>query len=259
MDHLTKTIKLIIVLLIVIVLHMLVLWQVVEYIPQKTIIQPHKLMRVRLIPTSIEKSPHQTLKSQFKKINQSKKNITKQSKAQQVKFKKVRKIAKKPKTQKKRSIKKVVKQVNSQISHSKKKAIKSAINAISSKDVIVQSAEKPTHQTPSSKISRNHQWQHNTKKSVITAPSYQATYLHNPYPPYPPMSRRRSEEGTVLLQVKVTKNGDTALVRIKKSSGSSRLDNVAHKTVSAWRFVPAKKNGKPVNGWVIVPITFNLR
>ena len=82
--------------------------------------------------------------------------------------------------------------------------------------------------------------------------------MRNPKPLYPPISRRRGEEGKVLLKVKVTKNGKAALVTIKKSSGSNQLDNAARKAVRSWRFVPAKRNGKPVNGSVIVPITFKL-
>lgn len=98
-----------------------------------------------------------------------------------------------------------------------------------------------------------------SRTSKTTKPSYRAAYLHNPRPPYPRMSKRRGEEGTVLLRVKVNKNGRAASVQIRKSSGSKRLDNAARKTVSKWRFVPAKKDGKPVNGWVIVPIAFKLK
>jgi len=58
----------------------------------------------------------------------------------------------------------------------------------------------------------------------------------------------------------VSQNGRAALVQINKSSGFKRLDNAARKAVSRkWRFVPAKKAGKPVSGWVIVPIAFKLR
>ena len=73
------------------------------------------------------------------------------------------------------------------------------------------------------------------------------------------MSKRRGEEGKVLLRVKVSQNGRAVSVQLKKSSGSKRLDNAARKAVKNWRFVPAKKGGESVSGWVIVPITFNLR
>jgi protein TonB len=87
---------------------------------------------------------------------------------------------------------------------------------------------------------------------------FDADYLRNPAPPYPPQSRRLGEEGKVILRVFVTADGNAQEVEVKTSSGSSRLDESARKTVRQWKFVPAKRGGVAVESWVLVPIVFKL-
>lgn len=89
-------------------------------------------------------------------------------------------------------------------------------------------------------------------------PRYHADYLHNPQPPYPPLSRRLRESGSTLLRVHVTAEGVPDQVLIKQGSGYARLDQAAEAAVSQWRFVPARSNGQAVAGWVEVPILFKL-
>lgn len=87
---------------------------------------------------------------------------------------------------------------------------------------------------------------------------FDADYLKNPAPPYPPLSRRMGEEGKVLLRVSVTAQGTADNVEIKTSSGSQRLDESAQKTVRNWKFIPAKRGETAVQSWVLVPIIFKL-
>ena len=89
-------------------------------------------------------------------------------------------------------------------------------------------------------------------------PRYHADYLHNPPPPYPPLSRRLRESGSTLLRVHVTAEGVPDQVLVKQGSGYARLDQAAEAAVSQWRFVPARSNGQAVAGWVEVPILFKL-
>ncbi len=91
-----------------------------------------------------------------------------------------------------------------------------------------------------------------------TPPSYNAAYLDNPPPVYPPLARRNGEQGRVLLRVHVTAGGATETVELRTSSGSPRLDNAALETVKRWRFVPARQGDQPVAAWVLVPINFTL-
>ena len=87
---------------------------------------------------------------------------------------------------------------------------------------------------------------------------FDADYLRNPAPPYPPQSRRIGEEGKVVLRVRVSADGNAQEVEVKTSSGSNRLDESARKTVRQWKFVPAKRGGVAVESWVQVPIVFKL-
>lgn len=93
----------------------------------------------------------------------------------------------------------------------------------------------------------------------IELPSTTADYLSNPRPPYPPLSRRLGEQGTVVLNVHVEADGSATRATIRSSSGFERLDEVALQTVLRWRYVPGKRAGVPEAMWVTVPIRFHLQ
>ena len=101
-----------------------------------------------------------------------------------------------------------------------------------------------------------------TADPPVSLARFDADYLKNPAPPYPPMSRRLGEEGRVILRARVSAEGVAEAVEIKTSSGSVRLDEAAQRTVRTWRFVAAKRtvNGleRPVESWVLVPVVFRL-
>lgn len=92
----------------------------------------------------------------------------------------------------------------------------------------------------------------------VSQARFDADYLRNPAPPYPPLSRRMGEEGKVLLRVSVTPQGTADSVEIRTSSGSPRLDDAARKTVRDWKFIPARRGDTPFQSWVLVPIIFKL-
>lgn len=92
-----------------------------------------------------------------------------------------------------------------------------------------------------------------------TAPRFDATYLDNPAPAYPPLSRRVGEHGRVLLRVQVDAGGLPSHVEIGSSSGSPRLDQAALEAVRRWKFVPATRGDKAVSAQVLVPVQFSLK
>lgn len=92
----------------------------------------------------------------------------------------------------------------------------------------------------------------------VSQARFDADYLKNPAPAYPPLSRRLGEEGKVVLRVSVTPQGSADSVEIKTSSGSSRLDEAAQRTVRNWKFIPAKRGDAAIQSWVLVPIIFKL-
>ncbi|MEN3975726.1 energy transducer TonB [Emcibacter sp. SYSU 3D8] len=95
--------------------------------------------------------------------------------------------------------------------------------------------------------------------AAITAPDFSAAYLNNPGPKYPYSSRRRREEGVVMLKVLVGADGKPEQVIVDKSSGFAALDGAAADVVRGrWRFVPAKEGDRAVAAWVAIPMSFTL-
>lgn len=93
----------------------------------------------------------------------------------------------------------------------------------------------------------------------VSQPRFDADYLDNPAPAYPPLSRKLGEFGQVTLRVFVSADGQADKVEIRESSGFERLDRAARDAVSRWRFVPARQGDKAVAAWVLVPISFSIR
>ena len=92
-----------------------------------------------------------------------------------------------------------------------------------------------------------------------SAPRFDADYLQNPAPTYPPLSRRAGEEGKVVLKVYVDAGGLPGKVEIHQGSGFERLDKSAVAAVSRWKFVPARQGSQALAAWVLVPIVFSLK
>lgn len=98
-----------------------------------------------------------------------------------------------------------------------------------------------------------------TAPAKVELPSSSADYLQNPKPPYPPISKRLGEQGTVIVRVLIGADGLPQKADLKQSSGFDRLDRVALETVMKWRYVPGKRGGVPEAMWVNVPINFVLQ
>jgi len=94
--------------------------------------------------------------------------------------------------------------------------------------------------------------------AAATAPRHDAAYLNNPPPPYPGQARRRGLEGRVLVHATVAVSGECTRAELRRSSGHAILDEAALRAVRAWRFVPAKRDGRPVAADVEIPIVFRL-
>ena len=84
-------------------------------------------------------------------------------------------------------------------------------------------------------------------------------YLKNSPPIYPLMAKRRGYEGTVILEVFVSKDGKVKDLKVFRSSGHKILDKAAVKAVWKWMFQPARKGDRAIGAWVRVPIKFELK
>ena len=78
-------------------------------------------------------------------------------------------------------------------------------------------------------------------------------------PRYPIESRRKREQGTVVLALILGLDGAVESVSLSQSSGFSRLDNAARDAVKGWRWKPTIRGGQPVRVKGVVEIPFILR
>jgi len=83
-------------------------------------------------------------------------------------------------------------------------------------------------------------------------------YRRNVSPPYPLLARKRGYQGTVLLNVLVSKDGKAASIQLARSSGYKILDRAAIQGVRDWLFYPAKRGDDLFEMWVNIPIRFTL-
>ncbi|KAF0191610.1 MAG: hypothetical protein FD165_1679 [Gammaproteobacteria bacterium] len=92
----------------------------------------------------------------------------------------------------------------------------------------------------------------------VIPPRSDAAHLNNPAPAYPPLSRRLGEQGRVLFDVYILADGTVGEIRLKASSGFSRLDAAAREAVKRWRYVPARRGDVAIAYWYVQPVSFSL-
>lgn len=78
-------------------------------------------------------------------------------------------------------------------------------------------------------------------------------------PRYPIDSRRKHEQGTVVLTITLAVDGGVESIAVSQSSGFARLDNAARDAVKGWRWKPTIRGGQPVRVRGVVEIPFILR
>ncbi len=77
-------------------------------------------------------------------------------------------------------------------------------------------------------------------------------------PVYPRRAQREGWQGRVLLFVEVTAKGTVSSLRIYRTSGYGILDRAAARAIRQWRFDPARRGGRAVAGWLVIPVRFQL-
>jgi protein TonB len=124
--------------------------------------------------------------------------------------------------------------------------------------------KQPPKQQPQTQVSQQRltsgipHKQATTLAAAVTKP-VAASYLDNPPPRYPEKARLRKQEGTVLLDVRISTDGTSEDVRVLSSSGYALLDRAALEAVRQWRFVPAKRGSQLIEANVEVPIKFQIQ
>ena len=101
--------------------------------------------------------------------------------------------------------------------------------------------------------------------AVAPPPQPSAAYVparqraDNAAPEYPSSERAMGHEGTVVVAVRIDAQGIVVEVSLAEPSAHPGLNRAALRAVRAWRFEPALQQGRPVEGWLDVPVVFRLR
>jgi protein TonB len=104
------------------------------------------------------------------------------------------------------------------------------------------------------------QTSNNIEDVAITPPNIDdASQLNNIPPSYPRLSKRRREEGLVILELLVLEDGSVAEIIVETSSGFPRLDKAALIAVSKWRYTPATRHGETIAYRYKQPIEFAMK
>jgi protein TonB len=77
-------------------------------------------------------------------------------------------------------------------------------------------------------------------------------------PEYPALSRRREEQGSVMLKLLIGANGHVLESQIEQSSGYARLDEAARAGLSKCQFKPGTVDGRPEASWASMKYTWRL-
>lgn len=78
-------------------------------------------------------------------------------------------------------------------------------------------------------------------------------------PKYPQAAYDNKQSGKVLLKILVAQDGTVKQVEVEKSEPAGVFDTAAVDAAKLWKFKPAIADGKPVESWIRVPITFEWR
>lgn len=83
--------------------------------------------------------------------------------------------------------------------------------------------------------------------------------LNRVEPVYPRRAVQKKVQGTVILRVLISEEGNPANVEVLRNAGTSTgLAEAAIDAVKKWKFRPAVKEGKRVKVWMTYPIVFRL-
>ena len=93
------------------------------------------------------------------------------------------------------------------------------------------------------------------QQGALIAPATKDQAIH---PKYPMASRRKGEQGRVILDVLVSREGKATSVTIISTSGFKELDAAAKEAVMDAKFKPGERNGKAVEASARMTILFQL-
>lgn len=99
----------------------------------------------------------------------------------------------------------------------------------------------------------------NAPEPAFAAAEYDLRYLDDFQPEYPEAARRKGQEGSVVVEVRIGADGRVKEASIAESSGSPLLDEAASRHARRhWRFHPATRGAELVESITRVTVDFDL-
>lgn len=83
--------------------------------------------------------------------------------------------------------------------------------------------------------------------------------MRTPAPPYPDGVAKQGVSGQVLLKILVGTDGKPKDVQVEKADPAGVFDAASIQAAKQWTFIPKQQDGKPVEGWIRVPIYFDAK
>jgi protein TonB len=97
-------------------------------------------------------------------------------------------------------------------------------------------------------------------KAVASSDPLRPVMRTHTLPPYPPISVRLNEQGTTLMEVHITAEGNVDDCKVTQTSSSERLDTAACEYVkSRWRWQPPTNQGTPTAVSTRVSVKWDLK
>jgi protein TonB len=98
------------------------------------------------------------------------------------------------------------------------------------------------------------------KAAVASSDPLKPVMRTHTLPPYPPISVRLNEQGTTLMEVHITAEGNVDDCKVLQTSSSDRLDQAACEYVKQrWRWQPPTNQGTPTAVSTRVSVKWDLR
>ena len=97
-----------------------------------------------------------------------------------------------------------------------------------------------------------------TSQTLKSSATYKIGSIKNPHPKYPLIARKKGWQGRLLLNVRISENGDVININVIQTSGFEILDQTSIETIKGWKFTPAQIGKKKVEDFLNIPISFKL-
>ena len=93
---------------------------------------------------------------------------------------------------------------------------------------------------------------------VVHAPQRDPAFARAFQPPYPAAQQREGVEGTVRVRVTVAPDGHVVAVEQLSATSAAFFAAVERQALTRWRFVPATRDGVPVESTIVQTVRFTI-